>query len=107
MELYHTTDADGISIMNPDEAAMRELLERLDDPEADEAEHPDVALIHDPSGWSVSAFPSGTITLENLNDSDNAPSYMLKVSRDETLQVWLELSRGNIEKVQEKPWISE
>jgi len=107
MELYHTTDADGISILNPDEEAMRDLLERLDDPGADEAEHPDVTLMHDPSAWSVSVFPSGTITLENLNEPDGAPRFMLKVSRVETLKVWIELSRGEIEKVQSRPWIND
>lgn len=107
MELYHTTDADGISILNPDQAAMRELLERLDDPDADEAEHPDVTLIHDSSAWSVSVFPSGTMTLENLNDADRDPRFMLKVSRAEALKVWLELSRGEIEKIQRRPWISD
>lgn len=107
MDLYHTTDAHGISMLNPDIEAMRELLTQLDEPIAEDAEHPDVSLIHDPSGWSLSVFPSGTVTLENFDEEDTHPLYMKNVSRSDALQMWLELSLGEIEKTRKYPWISE
>lgn len=106
MDLYHTTDIDGISLLNPDTDALRSLLASLDEPAAMDAEHPDVALIHDPSGWSISVFPNGTVTLENLEDDDKAPLYMNAVSHQEALQLWLELAQGKIERVRKRPWIS-
>lgn len=104
MDLYHATDADGVSLLNPDTATMRELLKKLDKPSAEDAEHPDVSLIHDPSAWSISVFPSGIVTFEKLNDDDNAPLFMNSVSRKDALQMWLELSRGEIERLRNRPW---
>lgn len=104
MDLYHTTDAEGITLLNPDTEAMRALLERLDEPGAEDAEHPDVSLIHDPSAWSLSVFPNGTVILENLDDDDASPLYMNALSRKEALQLWLQLSRGEIEGLRKLPW---
>lgn len=105
MDLYHTTDAEGVSLLNPDTQAMRELLARLDEPAAEDAEHPDISLVHDASAWSLSVFPNGTVTLENLDTDDLPPLYMNKVSRQETLQMWLQLSRGEIERVRKRDWV--
>jgi hypothetical protein len=105
MDLYHTTDFDGVSLLNPDADAMRSLLASLDEPAAREADHPDVALIHDPSGWLIAAFPNGTVTLENLEAEDGDPLYLNAVSRKEALQLWQELSQGKIERVRNRPWI--
>lgn len=106
MDLYHTTDADGISMLNPDTEALRTLLASLDEPAADEMEHPDVSLVHDPSSWSISVFPSGIVTLEQLDSNETAPLYLRDVSREEALQLWLELARGEIERVRSRDWIS-
>lgn len=105
MELYHSTDARGISLLNPDKAAMQALLAQLDEPGAEEAEHPDVSLVHDSSAWSISVFPSGTVTFENLDAEDSIPLYMNGVSRSEALQMWLELSCGEIQKLKNRDWI--
>lgn len=107
MDLYHSTDADGVTLVNPDTGAMRALLARLDEPMAGEAEHPDVSLVHDPSAWSLSVFPSGTVSFENLEAEDSPPLYMTNVSRADALQMWLELSRGEIDQVRKRSWQSE
>lgn len=105
MDLYHTTDSDGISELNPTAEKMRELLDSLDDLDADEAEHPDVSLVHDPSGWALSVYPSGVITFENLDEPDDMPRFMSAISRNEVLELWLELSRGRIDHVNSRPWL--
>lgn len=105
MDLYHTTDIDGITELNPTAKTMRRLLERLDSVEADEAEHPDVSLVHDGSGWSISVFPSGVVTFENLDERDEMPRYMVGMSRNAALALWLDLSCGRIDHLSSQPWL--
>ncbi|MFU8848932.1 MAG: hypothetical protein ACNA77_09495 [Opitutales bacterium] len=104
MNLYHTTDAEGISLLNPDADAMRAVLDQLDAPDAEDAEHPDVSLIHDASAWSLSVFPNGTIIFENLEDDDEAPRHLTQISRHDALQMWQKLAHGEIENLLELPW---
>jgi len=94
-------------LLNPDAKTMRAILAQLDEAAAEEAEHPDVSLVHDPSAWSLSVFPSGTVTFENLDDEDEAPLYMTGVSRKDALQMWLELSRGEIEGLRNRAWLQD
>jgi len=105
MDIYHTTDFDGISELNPDSRKMRKLLERLDEIDIQDEEHPDVSLVHDASGWSISVFPTGIVTFENLDHDDLAPLYMNDVSRHDALRMWLELSRGEIGRIKSRPWL--
>jgi hypothetical protein len=105
MDLYHTTDVQGITELNPTTEKMRALLNSLDEDEAKEAEHPDVTLVHDPSAWSLAVYPSGIVTLENLDDADHLPRFMTDVTRNQALKLWLELSRGQIQQVNSHPWL--
>ena len=107
MDLYHTTDTDGVSDLNPCEIKMREIIAQLDEPGAEESNHPDVSLVHDPSGWSVSLFPSGIATLENLDEEDSPPRYLNKLNRQQALQLWKELAQGKIEYILQHPWMHE
>lgn len=107
MDLYHTTDIDGVTELNPPAETMRALLDTLDSTEADDAEHPDVSLVHDTSGWSISVFPSGVVTFENLDEPEEMPRFMSAVSRNDALALWLDLSRGRIEHLRSQPWLRE
>lgn len=104
MDLYHSTDAEGISILHPDRGQMRSLLATLDQPESFDKDHPDVSLIHDPSGWSISVFPSGIVVMDNLDAKDRPPAYLKDLKRDEILQLWIELSEGRIDALRARPW---
>ena len=104
MQLFHTTDIDGISELNPTADKMRELLDSLKSPEAAEAEHPDVSLVHDASGWSISVYPSGIVTLDNLDEPDDAPRFMSGLTRNQALELWLELSKGEIQQLTARAW---
>lgn len=104
MGLYHTTDMYGISELNPSVARMDALIEQLDAPDLDDAEHPDVALVHDASGWAITLYPSGIATLENFDHADEAPRYLSKVTRDDALLLWRALARGEIETLLQQPW---
>ncbi|MFT4901112.1 MAG: hypothetical protein ACI81V_000379 [Lentimonas sp.] len=104
MDLYHSTDMDGISELNPDRQLMRRILSSLDSPDAAHADHPDVSLVHDGSGWSLSVFPSGVVTFENLDHDDAEPLYISEVSRNQSLALWEKLSLGDIESLRLLPW---
>ncbi|CAA6677838.1 MULTISPECIES: hypothetical protein [unclassified Lentimonas] len=105
MDLYHTTDMDGISELNPDDERMEELIQQLDMPDFDEADHPDLALVHDVSGWSLTLYPNGVVTYENFDDDDDQPRYMTGIKRDKALHLWKELARGDIEGLKQLPWL--
>ena len=105
MNLYHTTDMDGISELNPTTARMEALIQQLDMAGLDESDHPDLALVHDASGWTLTLYPSGVVTFENFDDDDNQPRYMTGIKRDKSLQLWKTLARGNIEGLIELPWL--
>ena len=106
MDLYHTTDMDGISELNPDAARMQELIEQLDLPSIDESDHPDLALVHDASGWTLTLYPTGVVTFENFDDDDDTqPRYMTEVERDKALHLWQALARGDIEALKDLPWL--
>lgn len=105
MELYHTTDHRGVSELNPSIKKMRALIDSLDERSVDEADHPDISLVHDPSGWSLSVYPSGIVTLENLDDLRETTRYMKDVSRNQAHKLWIKLSCGEIAYVKNLPWI--
>ena len=103
MSLYHSTDADGISEINPSPQRMRDLVALLDEPEFLDKEHPDLSLIHDASGWSLTLFPSGNVVWENLDDEAGAAT-LTGVSRNRAYELWLMLSRGEIEQLKRQGW---
>lgn len=106
MPVYHTTDLAGVSELNPDTRQMREVLAQLDGPEAKEADHPDVSLMEHGSGWAITAYASGVVTLENFEATDRVPKHIKSASRRDVLEMWLELSRGEIRRVLARPWVS-
>lgn len=102
--MYHTTDIDGITEINPDIHKLRELIDSLSDAEMDDYEHPDVALVDDRSGWSISLYPNGTATLENLEDEDESPRYRKGLSAETCLELWTMLADGEIESLLAMRW---
>ncbi|NCG08299.1 MAG: hypothetical protein GWO81_01815 [Verrucomicrobia bacterium] len=104
MKLYHTTDLDGISELKPDKARLRAILSTLDQDRSVTASHPDVSLVNDTNGWSLSVFASGIVTFEQLDDPDEAPRYMKNVSRDKALSLWLDLAAGKLKALNAQPW---
>ncbi|WP_269523375.1 hypothetical protein [Coraliomargarita parva] len=105
MDFYHTTDMDGTSELNPDANRLRELIAELDGPNVDDAPHPDISLVHNASGWSLTLYPSGIVTFENLDEPDCLPRHLVNVSRREALKLWLELSKGEIDLIHSRPWM--
>ncbi|WP_171108555.1 MULTISPECIES: hypothetical protein [unclassified Streptomyces] len=84
------------------EADLAALIAELDGP-VDE-EHPDVAVTDDDSSWTISAFQSGALVLENLDDRDVQPCHIRDVSRAEMIRVMAMLVRGDLAAIQQLDW---
>ena len=106
MDLCHSTDAFGVSILNPNLEALHDLLGSLDDREIRSAEHPDVSLTNDTLGWSITVYPSGVVTLESLDQQGEAPKFLRDQTRNQALELWLQLRDGRINNRLAKPWQS-
>lgn len=78
---------------------LRAILAELD---ANDAEHPDVALTHE-SEWCLSAFPSGLLIWENLEQGE--PRHMNGVSRERVLELWMKLAQGQLDCLEAEPWL--
>ena len=96
---YHATTRWGAAESNPSEDRLREILAELD---VDDSEHPDASLTHE-TEWSLSAFQSGLLMWENLEEGE--PRHMTGVSRGQVRELWLLLSRGDIAGVDAQPWL--
>lgn len=108
MHLYHSTDFNGISELRPNLERMREMIQELDEDETEDADHPDISLVNDQIGWSISLYPNGIATLENLNDeSDLTPRFIPKVTRAEALKLWVLLSQGELDDLLALNWLSD
>ncbi len=97
---YYATDRNGVTWMNPDVAELRKILLSLDQISPD---HPEVWLSHFASGWCLSAFPGGTLHLDN--EIAKHPTRELKnLSSTKMLELWLRLTRGEIDQIIVHPW---
>jgi hypothetical protein len=97
---YHVNRRWGHSDANASVQQMREALAELD---VEDPEHPDVALIHE-NGWCLGAYPSGLLVWENLADDAGRPRHMRGVPRERVLQLWQQLSRGELKDIEAEPW---
>jgi hypothetical protein len=74
-------------------------------PDFEEADHPDLSLVHDTSGWVLTLYPSGIVTYENLDDDDDQPRFMTGILKAKALQLWKSLARGDIDALNQLPWL--
>jgi len=79
---------------------MLDVLAELD---AEDSEHPDVALVHE-SGWALSAYGSGLLVLENV-EGDEEPKHMRNVARPEVAELWSLLATGDLQALESRQWL--
>ena len=79
--------------------AVGALLAELD--AGDDAEHPDVAIAHE-SGWTLSAFPSGLVVWENVEDGE--PRHLAGVSRERVRAMFDALAAEDLDAVEAQEW---
>jgi hypothetical protein len=99
---FHLTDRLGEMHADASVALIDSVLAELDGP--DDPEHPDVALSHE-SGWTLSAFTTGLLVWENVEDGDD-PRHLPSVDRSEVRTLWAALAEGDLAKVEAQPWQS-
>jgi hypothetical protein len=75
---------------------VAELDAYLDD------EHPDVSVSH-ASGWTLSAFSSGLVVWENL-DEDTTPRHLRDVTRDHLATLMTLCGEGQLDRLERLPW---
>jgi hypothetical protein len=69
-----------------------------------DVEHPDVAISDDDTGWSLSAFSSGLVVLENPEARSNQPQHMRLPTRAEVRELFAVLARGDVDSVLNREW---
>ena len=98
---FHARGRSGGSECNPPIERLREFLKELD---IEDREHPDVSLTHE-TEWCLSAFPSGLLVWENLENEDDNSRHMNGVSRENVLALWLKLAQGDLVAIEAEPWL--
>jgi hypothetical protein len=84
---------------NPDFEQLSVLLDEL---EGEDPEHNSVAVSHE-SGWTISAFPSGRMVLENVEELSD-PRHRFERSRAAILRMFREIAEGHLETVEAEGW---
>ncbi len=79
--------------------ALTDLLAELD---THDPEHPDVA-VSDKTGWTLSAFPSGRVVWENVEE-DGPPRHLSSVARAEVHRLFTLVAQGDWQAVEALPW---
>ena len=81
--------------------ALPALIAELD---GADGEHTDVS-IEDDSGWGLSAYATGLVIWENIDDNGVPAQQMTDVSREEMVEMFMEIANGNIEAVASRRWV--
>jgi hypothetical protein len=97
---YSVTNRQGETFEDAEGADIDAVLAELDEP-VDE-EHPDVSLSHE-TEWALSAFPSGLLVWENVEEDDE-PRHLTGVDRSLVRSLWLALAKGDLATVEAQPW---
>lgn len=93
---------DGGSSDNPSLDDLGKLYDEL--AIADE-EHFDVSVIHDESGYSITAYPSGYVILENLIELTPGFRHIDGVTKEQVIDMWRRLAAGDIPWILALPWV--
>lgn len=62
----------------------------------------DVSVIHDDSGWGISAHRDGRVVFEHLKNGGER--HMIPVSKERVLALWKQLIDGDIDGLLKEPW---
>lgn len=100
--IYHTTDTEGVSEINPPPSRMRAILAAVRRPGG--ADHPDVWLTNDDTGWSLTYTEGSVMILENLDNDEAQPRFMRQVSHPKALDLWQLLASGDTRALLAMDW---
>jgi hypothetical protein len=63
----------------------------------------DVAVVHDDSGWCISAHRDGRLVFEHLGEK-GTERHMIPVAKERVLELWKRLINGDLEGILAEPW---
>ena len=97
---YHaTTRWGGGDVPEPTVERLQEILAELD---AEDDEQTSVSVTHE-SGWRLRAYPDGLLVWEDPEDEE--PRHMSKIPRERVLGLWIKLSRGMLNEIEQELWL--
>lgn len=97
---YWVKNRQGEMFEDAEESVIDAVLVELDG--TIDEEHPDVALSHE-TGWTLSAFPSGLLGWENVEEDDE-PRHLTGINRPLVRRLWSALAEGDLATVEAQPW---
>ena len=97
--MFGVLHLDGSGDNDPPLESLSDLYDEL---RFADREHGDVSVIHDDTGWCMSAYHGGRLVFEHLDKGGER--HMFPVSKERVLQLWLRLIEGDIDGVLAEPW---
>lgn len=97
--MYGVIHSDGSGETNPPLESFSLLYDEL---LSADREHGDVSVIHDDTGWSMSAHRDGRLVFEHLENGGER--HMMPVSKVRVLELWERLIDGDIDGLLTEPW---
>jgi hypothetical protein len=97
--MFSISHTDGDAEENPPLESLSALYDEL---QSADREHGDVAVIHDDTGWCMSAHRDGRLVFEHL--AQGGERHMMPVSKSRVLALWRRLIEGDIEGILTEPW---
>ncbi len=67
-------------------------------------EHGDVAVVHEQSGWCISAHRDGRVVFGHLGEGGDR--HMIPVTKEQVLILWRRLIDGDINDLLAEPWVT-
>lgn len=97
--MFSFIHTDGSGTDNP---PLEDLEALYDELLSADREHGDVYVVHEDSGWSMSAHRDGRLVLEHLKDGGER--HMIPVPKERVIELWRRLAAGDIDGLLTEPW---
>lgn len=99
--MFNILHTDGSGEVNP---PVKKLSELYDELISADREHGDVSVVHEDSGWCMSAHLDGRLIFEQLGTRGKTARHMFPVSKEHVLTYWKRLIDGDINGLLKEPW---
>lgn len=97
--MFSVIHTDGSAEEDPPLESLSDLYDEL---LYSDREHGDVSVVHDDTGWSMSAHRDGRLVFEHLGSGGER--HMVPVTKERVLELWRMLIGGDIARIEEEPW---
>lgn len=98
-DMYSIVHTDGSGEDDPGLEALPALYDEL---QSADREHGDVAVVHEETGWSISAHRDGRVVFEQLGAGGER--HMIPVPKSRVIELWSRLIDGDIDGLMNEPW---